>query len=521
MEESSQQGLRVDEQAPERESAATQVAALTIGNFAAVGLLLLLDVLLARTLLPEEYGTYRQVRLFYNIVGPMFTLALPFSILYFLPRLEDIDERKQFILQNILLLVGLGVVLAIATFALSPLIARLFSNPELTATLRLFSSYPLFDMAVTFIPTTLIALDRTRRAAIYLVIRAALSLAFVLVALALATNVNAIILGLVVGACVNALFGAILLRPVLSPISFRSFRFANLRRQLSYALPIGMGSNVGRIAYQVDQIVVSMLFSPASYAVYVVGATEIPLVSQLKNNITLVLMSRSSTDIRSGRLAEAAARWRAAMRRTATLFFPLFVLLEYVAADAIVFVFSDTYADSVPIFRIYLFLLPLRIAAYNLLLQSAGLTNYDIVGSIVFLAGNAFLSPVLALTLGILGPPIATVTVSFLVGGFYLLATRRKLDIGLFQLIPVFDLFVRLLVAAAPCLLLFGLSSLLVELGTFARLATNCIAYAAVYVILVALLLPNEFNFYLGYATRTLRRIQPTVNAASGGGPLS
>src|SRR3972149_8470908 len=93
---------------------------------------------LSRTLSKFDYGTYQQVWLVYLLVLPLFTLGLPGSILYFIPKTEQ-RHRKIVVFQTIFLLEIVGVIFSIITFQTAPLFAQQFNNPELIPLIRVFS----------------------------------------------------------------------------------------------------------------------------------------------------------------------------------------------------------------------------------------------------------------------------------------------------------------------------------------------------------------------------------------------
>jgi O-antigen/teichoic acid export membrane protein len=155
-------------------------------------------------------------------------------------------------------------------------------------------------------------------------------------------------------------------------------------------------------------------------------------------------------------------------------------------ADSVVHVlYGPAFAGSVPIFRAYLFLVPLRVATYALITQAVGKTGINFTASLVLLAGNAVLAIALVFPLGTLGPAIATPLASAIAAAYYLVRLKSVLALRIADLLPWRLLIANLAVsfaAAAPLLLLFTVS-----LSPFVRVALGGILFLPVYTVALRL----------------------------------
>ena len=132
----------------------------TAARVAGTGSILVLFVLLSHLLAAPEYGTFRQVWLVNKGLLDVLALGVPLSVYYFVPRLSD-DHKRRFVAQSLLVLAGLGLVLAAGVFIGAPVLARTFNNPEIEPLLRLFALYPLFAMPVSGLESVLLSLGRS------------------------------------------------------------------------------------------------------------------------------------------------------------------------------------------------------------------------------------------------------------------------------------------------------------------------------------------------------------------------
>ena len=108
-------------------------------------------------------------------------------------------------------------------------------------------------------------------------------------------------------------------------------------------------------------------------------------------------------------------------------------------------------------FRIYLFLVPLRVATYGLITQAIGRTRINLAGSFWFLGSNAVLVLALVGPMGLPGPAVATVVATAGLAAYFLIRLRSVLGLSIRALFPWRALAENLavsVVAALPAALL-------------------------------------------------------------------
>ena len=154
----------------------------------------------------------------------------------------------------------------------------------------------------------------------------------------------------------------------------------------------------------------------------------------------------------AGDVAGMVALWRRAVRRTSLVLFPTFVFFMLTAPAAVRLLFGASYAESTVMFRIYLFLVPLRVATYGLITQAIGRTGINLIGSVFFLASNAVLVLALVGPLGLPGPAVATVVATAGLAGYYLVRLRKVLKVTIRALLPWRTLAANLAVSVTAAL---------------------------------------------------------------------
>ena len=126
----------------------SSVGIVGTGRSIYVASLFVLNIGLARSLSVEGYGSFQQVFLF-NILFVIFSLGIPETVTFFLPRLSGVP-RSAFLGQTIMLLLGLSAAVGLVLGIGAPMFAHLQGNPSITMSIRLFGIYGAFYVLSSF-----------------------------------------------------------------------------------------------------------------------------------------------------------------------------------------------------------------------------------------------------------------------------------------------------------------------------------------------------------------------------------
>jgi O-antigen/teichoic acid export membrane protein len=249
---------------------------------------------------------------------------------------------------------------------------------------------------------------------------------------------------------------------------------------LRYGIPLALTGLAGLLGFQFDRLVVTQRFSPETFAIYAVGAVELPVAVIIQQSVNSVLLPALAACWRDGDVPGLGRLWREAIRKTSLFVLPLFVIAYVLAGDLVRVAFGARYSGSVEIFRIYLLLIPLRVATYGLISMAIGRTTMNLVASLVLLGSNVVLALALVGPLGLKGPAIATVAATVLTVLYYLVRLRGILRLPIRRLFPWRTLGGNLAVAVAaglPFALLLA-----AQVPPAARLAIAAPLYSVAYV---------------------------------------
>ena len=181
--------------------------------------------------------------------------------------------------------------------------------------------------------------------------------------------------------------------------------------------------------------------TPIQYAIYSRGALEVPTASLFTFNIALLLMPTLVKLYQNNNSAEIHNVLTFEYKRLFIILIPLFFSFLLINKELIIFLYSVEYIDSIPIFSIYLLLIPFQFYPFNTVLQAMNSTKWVFIFSVFTLILNIVVSIVLIKTIGIIGPAIGTIGSVFVSNYLYLLVINKKLNVPFKEWLPWKTLF--------------------------------------------------------------------------------
>ena len=393
-------------------------------------------IFLARFLTQESFGTFKQVQLLFSFISPVLLAGLPAGVLYFLPHIKNKKEILNFISQAMTLMVLSGAVIAFAVATSALWSPTIFHNPRLGPLLIIFSFIAFAEVSVGFLRPTLIVLNKVTPLLIFtLALSLATLLAVIFSAIGSKGNLSVIYVFYALVYVGMFFLGLLYIKKLLPKLTLSVSREGFIK-QLKYAIPLGLTSTVGLLAWELDKLIVSINFTPAMYAIYVVGATEIPFIAQIRSAVNDVALPEMSKMYLGRNLSGIVGLWHSSIRKISLLILPMFVFSFVFAPEIIIILFSSNYLNSTLYFRIYLFLIIIRVASYGLILQAIGKTSEIFRGAVIFLIINLILNIVLVRIIGLAGPAVATVIATFVLALYYVLVIRKFMEFSFNKILP-------------------------------------------------------------------------------------
>ncbi len=403
--------------------------------------LFVLNIGLARAMGAAEFGSFQQVFMF-GALFTVLTLGIPETMYFFLPRLTE-EERPGFLGRTLLFLAASGVALFLFFLFSAPFFAGLQGNSGIIRSLRLFGVYGGFMVAAAFADPIFIIFKRVRYLFAVSMLHGLFFMGITAWRYWWTPGADALFVSMAVFSglkCALALFLVIRMKPLTGGIDLFGGR-RMLLLQLSFSIPVALSTTVDIISTWLDKFVVSFYLGKDALGVFYIGAMEIPFISVLLTSVYGVVSPVLSSHHHRGDMAGFADLVKKTIHFTAKFVWPLWIYLVVFADRVIPALFGQGYDASIPPFRIYLMMMPLRIALYGAIAIALGKPRIVLLSAAGALLLNAVLNVILVTRVGLAGPAIATVVSSYVHVGILLGVVMAQTHAGIAGLVPFRGLF--------------------------------------------------------------------------------
>ena len=438
---------------------AAGVGLVSAANMLGGVLNLLLVVSLTRLLPKSDFAAIAFIYMLFTLVSTIGTLGLPSALLFYVPKLSSSASRHLSLwLGGLLTLISIPIALSLVW--IGPLLTSQFTIPDQRYVFSVVALALIFDFSGQTLTGYLLAKERYG------------STAFV-TSLFVITRYLGLIIPAYLGYGLEGMVWGLCLTTALRSLGFFIYtgliesgtRNAETRAEwrtkdlFSYGIPLSLSNVVGRLNVQADKYMIAALTSAEVYAIYHVGALEVPLVATLAYSVTRALMPSLVTAHDQGENERFIILWHTSIIKVSTIILPVFAFLMFFAESLITLIFSEGYQDACVPFRVYLCLLPLRLCAYGAVLRSMGATKPVLSSTILSLLINVALNYPLYLWLGLSGPATASVIAQLFAIIYLLQVIRSKFQITWSQVFPLASILRGLLIAMVSALACSYLSS--------------------------------------------------------------
>ena len=480
-----------------QDSNTRQAAWAAVSGFCSFAFGLVSSMILSRYFDKIEYGTYKQVLYIYNTLLSVFTLGLPKSYSFFLPRVT-IEQGRNLVRKITNILFVLGGIFSLTLFLGSDLIANFLCNPELSFNLRVFSIVPLVMLPTMGLEGILATYRKTKMIAIYTFLTRVGMLIFVIVPVLL---FDAGCMGALLGfACASIISFFIALYMKNYPFRGINNRFCEIQYKeiLRFALPLFWAGIWGMVIFSSDQFFVSRFWGIETFAEFSNGFMEIPLIGMVVGACSTVLspiFSKMSENVHMNLKQVLYPLWLSVYKKTVLALYPILVFCCFFADIVIVFLYGEQYVNSSVYFRWKLFGCFFTVMVYAPLLINMGKVKFyarvHMIGAFVLvffecLAGYLFQSPY----------SIAIISTMCLLGRVFcmLYVIAKCFDVRIYQLFPYKDIFKVTSLSIAVSLMVRLLLIDNINIDYVFLLPLSFIVYAILYFLLATFFKLNYFS---------------------------
>lgn len=420
---------------------------LVTANIAKFAIGIVMPMILVRMLSHSDYGSYQQMALVSYVALTLLTFGLPTSVFYFNSHVGR-ERIPALIAQTTVLLVFGGTLASAAIYFGAAPLARMMNNPGMTRLLAIYGLSVGFVIASEQSLSFLIAQNRYRLAVMFEVGEALLRLVLLLTPLWLGWGFTGLVIFIVIYSVLRFTVrtGYLFLRSGLQFAGSGSHWFVG--QQLAYSAPIAVMALVTMMGSTFNRGILAASITPAEYAIYAVGNVVLPFATIFQQAVANVLRAELPALVRDGHLPEVVRIVRESVRKLSIIMLPSFVFLLAHSYEFITVLFTNSYAESVSVFRICVWELPLDMLILSAIPQICGKTRVNMyvnIAATVFLIGSSY---GLIRGIGFYGAPLAGIATQYFTVALYLIVVLRLLQTTVWRLLPFMQLLRVLAVSA-------------------------------------------------------------------------
>ncbi len=395
-----------------------------------------MPMVLVRVLSQGDYGTYQQLVLVSNAAIGLMTLGLPTSVYYFYHHVPS-SRLPTLVVQTSLMLAFAGILASAAVILFTSPIAAGLSNPDMAKLLSIYALSIGFMIASEHSSSFLIAQDRYALSVALEVGETFLRALVLLAPLLLGFGLTGLVVGIVLYAALRFMvrIGYLFVNSGMKFSGWSKSLF--LGDQLGYSVPIALTSLLLLVSNTFNKAILASTFTPKDYAIYAVGDMPIPIATIFQNSVANVLRATLPALVRDGNLEEVVRILRESSRKLSIIVLPSFVFLFGHAYLFVTTLFTASYEESVPVFRIFMLTVPLDMLLLSPLPQIFGRTRIYLYVNLAQSAALIVLSYLLIKGIGFYGAAIAVVVCHFLGVILYILVALRLTQSTLTRLLPL------------------------------------------------------------------------------------
>ncbi len=220
---------------------------------------------------------------------------------------------------------------------------------------------------------------------------------------------------------------------------------------------LGINELLGVVSKWIDKVFLLYLLTSTDFAIFFNGSFEIPIFGLLIGVMGSFLSIEISGNILNpGKIKKL---FEESFYALSAIVFPLFFFLLFFRQPLFSFLFNDKYNASLPIFLISIFILPLRINNYSVILQCFSQGKKVLSGSVIDISISIILMLILYPLIGTRGIALAVVIATYCQVFFYLWHSAKVLNIPFLQILPLKKLSIRLFIYFAVYFVLFYMLS--------------------------------------------------------------
>ena len=375
---------------------------LATGKILAMVLNFAVPLFLTRFLTKSDYGLYCQFNTVFLFLGSILGMGLQ-SNLYFFG--SNSDSKEKYVSVTFILLCFFST---IGILLLSiPFISHLFMGGGELSSYSALICCCIWLYIPTRITDPLFTLNKDPLfSVLFPTIEIAGKVIFIIIFSLIFHSLEAVLWAVVVFQllCFTITFGY----SVKSGLRFPVKDFRAISKQiLTYALPFGGAVILSTLASRFDKLIGIQYLSAEDYAIYSLAFFGIPGIMQIYDSLCQVnVLEMSKCHLADDRLGLLSC-YRRFVCKTLSFSMPIIIGVILFAKPMMTFLFSEEYAESVPLFQVYVTTFIIAMFGSGAILRAIGKTKLTLlafaISAIVFIPATFFLLKYFGIWGGMIG----------------------------------------------------------------------------------------------------------------------
>lgn len=355
-----------------------------------------MPLFLTRFLTREEYGIFAQYYVIVFFCIEFFSLTIHANLYYFYPGSDE--RRRRSLVSNTFIFLVIAMLVAVTIITVPEISRYLIGDGELYQYRYYIVAGVVLLMPCMMIEPLYVLRKDLVTSLVYPPAEILLRLILVISLFLLMPGLNSVFNAIILAAAASLLFVAFYV--------FRGFRGSTLkpkffdaglaREQLKYGLPFGGAVSLNIFFQRFDKIICISFLSTTDYAIYAIAFYGIPGINQIYDSISQVSLVHMIEKYKANKMNELVEVYRSFVARTYAFALPAIAIVMLYAGKIISFLFTENYADAVPLFRVYLLSFPLFMLGTDVILRATGNTRTSlrshIIGGFIVIPSIYFLT---------------------------------------------------------------------------------------------------------------------------------
>lgn len=414
--------------------------------------------LMSQYLTTYDYGTYSQVLLIASTIASITILGMMDGMNFFFCSEKDTERREAYVATIYLMQLALGVIMGAAVML--PICAYM-DNPELKKLMLFAAILPTLQNLIYISQVLLISVGKAKVLALRNLVISVLKLAAIIIVVHFVKDIALILIVSVLLDAFQLLIFYFILRRNGCLIRFTKADLRLILPILRYCVPMAVFVMLNTLNRDCDKYVIAAFTDTETLAVYTNASKALPIDIVMSSFITILLpvITRGISEKRNSETIEV---------------YRLFLEISYIstavlggcilvsAPEFVSLLYSDKYLGGLSVFCIYILIDMVKFMSITLLLTAAGKTRILMFISLGAILSNIGLNILFYKLMGLIGPAIATLAVTFAAGILILYFSAKELDGRIREL---FDLrfLIKFFAVLTAAVFLFGYIRILLE----------------------------------------------------------